>query len=78
MTLKKPTITECVDGKEHAWLIVSEEKDEQNHVWEHRWCQKCGALTQVIFNSDGVPVAVMNEDKTPFVMVPKVLAAVIR
>ena len=78
MALIKPTITSCIDGKDHGWLIVNEETDEAGGHWEYRWCQKCGALTQVTYNDQGQPVAVMNDDQTHFIMIPKVLNAVIR
>ena len=74
--MKKPTITTCIDGKGHAWLIACEETDERGGKWEHRWCQKCGALTQVTYNEQGEPIAVVNSDKTPFLLVPKVVDAV--
>ena len=78
MALNKPSITHCIDGKAHAWMIVSEEKDGSGAQWEHRWCQKCGALTQVTYNENGEPIAVMNKDNTHFLMVPKVLGLVIK
>ncbi len=78
MAMKKPTITECIDGKGHGWLIVCEEVDPEGAKWEHRWCQKCGALTQVTYNAQGEPIAVMADDKSYYLMVPKVLNAVIR
>ncbi|MBF0528789.1 MAG: hypothetical protein HQK55_05875 [Deltaproteobacteria bacterium] len=77
MALQKPTITQCVDGKGHAWMIVSEEGDDANK-WEHRWCQKCGVLTQVTYDPQGQPIAALNDDGTQYLMTPKVLMAVIR
>lgn len=76
MALKRPTITSCIDDKGHAWLIVSEETDDGGQLWEHRWCQKCGALTQVVYNSKGEPIAVKNPNDTPFLLIPKVLLSV--
>ncbi|MEW5724956.1 MAG: hypothetical protein AB1896_17730 [Thermodesulfobacteriota bacterium] len=76
MALQKPTITNCVDGKEHTWLIVTEENDEQGTRFEHRWCQKCGALTQVVYDENQAPVAVLGPDNNPYLMVPKIMAAV--
>ena len=77
MALQKPTIVQCVDGKEHGWLIVTEEADNQGTRFEHRWCSKCGSLTQVIYNEQGEPVAVLGPDqKSPYLMVPRIMAAV--
>ena len=76
MALKKPTITSCIDSKDHQWLIVAEETDAQGGKWEHRWCQKCGALTQVTYDGNGQPIAVLNQDKSIYLMIPKVLNAV--
>ena len=76
MSLKRPTITSCIDGKEHAWLIVSEEGGADDVTWEHRWCQKCGTLTQVTYDGEGNAIAVMNKDNTHYLLVPKVLNAV--
>jgi hypothetical protein len=76
MGLQKPTITTCIDGKEHAWLIVSEETGAGQAAWEHRWCQKCGTLTQVTYDDEGNAIAVMNRDNTHYFLVPKVLNAV--
>lgn len=76
MALKKPTITHCIDGKDHSWLIVSEETDDGGSQWEHRWCSKCGVLTQITYNESGEPIAVMNGDNTHYLMVPKVLGMV--
>jgi hypothetical protein len=74
MALKKPTISSCVDGKDHLWLIVAEEKNEDQPSWEHRWCQKCGALTQVTYDEAGQAIAVMDQNNSHFLMLPKVLA----
>ena len=73
MALQKPTISKCIDGKDHSWLIVTEETDANNAKWEHRWCKKCGALTQVTYDESGQPIAVMNDDNTHYLMRPKVL-----
>ena len=78
MALSKPTITACIDGKEHSWLIVAEEQNDGGQRWEHRWCQKCGALTQVTYNEDGQAIAVLNEDKSHFLLVPKIFGVIIR
>ena len=78
MALKKPTITDCIDAKEHAWLIVSEETDADGSHWEHRWCQKCGVLTQVIYDEEGQPIAVLNEDGSHYLQTPKVLSMLIK
>ena len=76
MALKRPTISSCIDDKGHTWLIVSEEKDQNGQQWEHRWCQKCGALTQVVYNDQGEAIAVNNPNNTPFLLIPKVLLSV--
>ena len=78
MSLKKPTITECIDGKGHFWMVVSEEVDAHGIQWEHRWCQKCGGLTQVTIDDQGQAVAAMTDDKNYYLMLPKVLSAVIK
>jgi hypothetical protein len=78
MALQKPTLTQCLDGKEHAWLIVVEETDASGALWEHRWCQKCGGLTQVTYDASGQPIAVMGEDKAHFFMTPKILGLFIK
>ena len=78
MSLKKPTISSCIDGKGHGWLIVSTETDENGAPWEHRWCQKCGVITQVTYNEKGEPIAALNSDNSHYLMVPKVLDAVTR
>ena len=73
MALKKPTITSCIDGKDHIWMIVAEETDAKGGKWEHRWCQKCGVVTQVTYNDAGEPIAVMSANNTHYLLVPKVL-----
>jgi len=45
MKIKKPSFGKCIDGELHDWLIVSEEPD---FGIEHRWCAKCGGLTQFL------------------------------
>lgn len=76
MALKKPTITMCVDGKDHAWMIIAEENGHENGSFEHRWCQKCGVLTQIMVSTDGDAVALKGEDGGDYLVLPKVLAAV--
>ncbi|MEW6267135.1 MAG: hypothetical protein AB1641_29015 [Thermodesulfobacteriota bacterium] len=78
MALQRPNITQCVDGKDHGWMIVTEETDQGGARWEHRWCQKCGVLTQVTYNAQGEPIAVLNEDKTHYLVVPKILSLLIK
>lgn len=76
MALQKPTITVCVDGKDHSWMIVADEFDEKKIKFEHRWCQKCGALTQVVYNRQGESIAVLSGENTPYLMVPRIMSAV--
>jgi hypothetical protein len=77
MGIQKPTITQCIDAKEHAWLIVAQE-NYQGKPWEHRWCQKCGVLTQVTFNDQNEPIAVLDETGTPYLMTPNVLRMMLK
>lgn len=78
MALVKPTISQCIDGRGHSWMIVSEETDNNGAKWEHRWCNKCGVLTQVTYDESGEPIAVMADDKNLYLMIPKVLDLVIK
>ncbi|MDR1921080.1 MAG: hypothetical protein LBS31_04965 [Candidatus Adiutrix sp.] len=81
MALQKPQISTCIDGKGHVWLIVAEEtppEGGQGPRMEHRWCKKCGCLTQVGFNSEGQPIVAVDEDGSPHLAVPKILDALIK
>ena len=59
-------------------MVVSEEVDAQGMHLEHRWCQKCGGITQVIINEQGQAIAAMADDKNYYLMLPKVLSAMIK
>lgn len=77
MALQKPQVTECIDGKAHIWMIVAEDRTDDNRL-EHRWCKKCGCLTQVGFGPDGQPVVAVDEDGSPHLAVPKILSVLIK
>lgn len=82
MALQKPQITVCIDNKTHSWMTVAvEEKVDQDKCrrLEHRWCRKCGCLTQVGFiTDDSQPVVATNDDDTPYLVNPKILDALIK
>lgn len=83
MVLQKPLISICIDGKEHSWFVVAENNDlsglpPQGKSLEHRWCQKCGCLTQVGFDTEKKPVVAVNDDGTPHLDIPKILAIITR
>ncbi|MDR1044287.1 MAG: hypothetical protein LBP33_04100 [Candidatus Adiutrix sp.] len=78
MALQKPQITSCIDGKAHAWMIVAEDSSGEGGRLEHRWCKKCGSLTQVGFGADGQPIVAVDEDGTPHLATPKILDALIK
>ncbi len=79
MALQKPQISVCIDGKTHAWMIVAEEESQGSAVkLEHRWCKKCGCLTQVGFGADGQPIVAVDEDGSPHLATPKILDALIK
>lgn len=80
MALQKPQIAVCIDSKNHSWMAITvEEKADQGEGrLEHRWCRKCGCLTQVGFNADGQPVVATNDDDTPYLVNPKILDALIK
>ena len=81
MALQKPDISVCIDGKTHAWMIVAEDKSAGDSFrMEHRWCKKCGCLTQVGLGqgADSQPVVAVDEDGAPHLATPKILAAIIK
>lgn len=79
MALQKPQISVCIDGKAHTWMIVAEDLSQgPEGRLEHRWCKKCGSLTQVGFGPDGQPVVAVDQDGTPHLATPKILAALIK
>jgi hypothetical protein len=79
MALQKPDISICIDGKTHIWMIVAEENAPGGTSrLEHRWCKKCGCLTQVGFGADNQPVVAVDEDGSPHLVTPKILAALIK
>lgn len=77
MALQRPVISECIDGKAHVWMIVAEDNapDDPCTRLEHRWCKKCGCLTQVGFVEDNQPVVAVDEDGSPHLAAPKILDA---
>lgn len=77
MALQKPQVAECIDGKAHIWMIVAEDQAEGVHL-EHRWCKKCGCLTQVGLGPDNQPVIAVDEDGAPHLAVPKILNVLIK
>jgi hypothetical protein len=79
MALQKPKIFDCIDGKAHVWMIVAEENapDQSGHL-EHRWCKKCGCLTQVGFDSAGQATVAIDEDGSPHLAAPKILDVLIK
>jgi len=79
MALQKPDISVCIDGKTHSWMIVAEDNSQGDGFrLEHRWCKKCGCLTQVGMGSDNQPVVAVSEDGSPHLATPKILAALIK
>lgn len=81
MAMQKPQIGLCIDGKPHAWMVVAEENVQAGDInkLEHRWCKKCGCLTQVgISSATGEPVVAVNEAGQPHLAVPKILNIVIK
>ncbi|MDR0880984.1 MAG: hypothetical protein LBP55_00330 [Candidatus Adiutrix sp.] len=79
MALQKPQISVCIDGKAHTWMIVAEDNSQGPEArLEHRWCKKCGCLTQVGFGADDQPVVAVGEDGTPHLATPKILGALIK
>lgn len=79
MALQKPTIDTCLDGKEHLWMIVCEEAAPGGPAdrLEHRWCKKCGCLTQVGYEGD-VAVVATDEDGSPHLAAPRILRALVK
>ena len=80
MALQKPQISVCIDGKTHIWMIVAEDNSQGDPAsrLEHRWCKKCGCLTQVGFGPDDQPVVAVDEDGSPHLATPKILEALIK
>ena len=80
MALQKPQISVCIDGKAHIWMIVAEDttQGEAGTRLEHRWCKKCGCLTQVGFGADNQPVVAVDEDGSPHLAAPKILSVLIK
>jgi hypothetical protein len=79
MALQKPDISVCIDGKNHVWMIVAEDNSQADGLrLEHRWCKKCGCLTQVGIEPDNQAVVAVSEDGSPHLAVPKILAALIK
>jgi hypothetical protein len=80
MAMQKPQISTCIDGKPHSWMVVAEESLQSGDIvkLEHRWCKKCGCLTQVGISNDGQPVVAVNEAGTPHLAVPRILDVMIK
>ncbi|MDR2339157.1 MAG: hypothetical protein LBF40_03350 [Deltaproteobacteria bacterium] len=76
MAMQKPQISVCIDGKPHSWMVVAEETmsgyDDIVKL-EHRWCKKCGCLTQVGITSTGEKVVAVNDVGSPHLAVPRIL-----
>ncbi len=76
MKLIRPTVTACVDGKEHLWTVVQSDIDVVKGTrTERRWCKKCGALIQVRLTSQGEAVVQASKNKTPHLMLPQLVKA---
>lgn len=79
MALQKPQISDCIDGKPHTWMIVAEENPgDPGARLEHRWCKKCGCLTQVGFDSAGQATVAVDDDGSPHLATPKILDVLIK
>ncbi|MDR3204454.1 MAG: hypothetical protein LBV23_06885 [Deltaproteobacteria bacterium] len=80
MAMIKPQISSCIDGKPHSWMVVAEESVQSGDIFklEHRWCKKCGCLTQVGISVEGQPVVAVNETGTPHLAVPRILDVMIK
>ena len=80
MAMQKPQISACIDGKPHSWMVVAEESIQSGDITklEHRWCKKCGCLTQVGITAEGQPVVAVNEQGTPHLAVPRILDVMIK
>jgi len=76
MSMQEPGISVCVDGETHSWMIVAEDNSQNDGLrLEHRWCEKCGCLTQVCIGSDNKPAVALNEEGLPYLVTPEILAA---
>ncbi|MBU2548175.1 MAG: hypothetical protein KKB20_07200 [Proteobacteria bacterium] len=78
MKAQQPTISVCIDGKNHIWLIVSSFALDGGAPAEHRWCQKCGALTQVMIDESGEAVVLTDGNAEPYLVLPKILDIMIK
>ncbi|MDR1040768.1 MAG: hypothetical protein LBR80_11525 [Deltaproteobacteria bacterium] len=80
MAMNKPQISTCIDSKPHSWMVVSEEPVQNGDIvrLEHRWCKKCGCLTQVGVTATGDPVVAVNEAGAPHLAVPRILDIIIK
>ena len=76
MALQRPHISACIDGKEHSWFIVATEQATDTNKIEHRWCEKCGCLTQVGRDSEDQPIVALDDDGTPHLDTPKILLVI--
>ncbi len=79
MKIRKPTVTICIDGKGHDWLVVNEDTDIINRTrWERRWCQKCGTLTQCTIDATGKAKALLTDKKRPHLVVPQLTKLMVK
>ncbi|MDR2349630.1 MAG: hypothetical protein LBF41_03240 [Deltaproteobacteria bacterium] len=80
MAMQKPQIGTCIDSKPHSWMVVATEPVNDGDVikMEHRWCKKCGCLTQVGITESGEFVVAVNEAGEPHLAVPRILDFVVR
>ncbi|MDR1035139.1 MAG: hypothetical protein LBT40_00765 [Deltaproteobacteria bacterium] len=80
MAISEPKIDTCIDEKSHAWMVVSEESVQNGDIvkLEHRWCRKCGCLTQVGITASGDPIVAVNEAGAPHLAVPRILNIIIK
>ncbi|MDR2198055.1 MAG: hypothetical protein LBR53_01075 [Deltaproteobacteria bacterium] len=81
MAMQKPLISVCIDGKPHSWMVVAEEAMNNGDdivKLEHRWCKKCGCLTQVGITTAGEPVVAVSDNGAPHLAVPRILDIIIK
>ncbi|MDR1546462.1 MAG: hypothetical protein LBU12_07120 [Deltaproteobacteria bacterium] len=78
--MQKPIISTCIDGKSHSWMVVAEENVQSGDIikLEHRWCKKCGCLTQVGISAEGQPVVAVTETGAPHLAIPRILDVMIK
>lgn len=64
-----PTNVKCIDGKRHSWSCICT-KTEFMILREHKWCRKCGTLTETVDGRrcDG------GEDNNPYAEIPRLVS----